>query len=148
MPRLSLFLLCAGLLWTYSSFGQTVTKPAQGSPIRKALMDAIRKPIEIELKQSVVFTPSFLNATADWAFGLMSLSQPGGKPIDYRHTAYWEAVKEGFFDNGVSVLWQRKNGIWIVQTYVLGATDVPYGCWWKKFGAPKAVLQYAETNCQ
>lgn len=147
MKRMGLVLLTLILLSTRLVFGQTVT-PAPGTPLRKALMDALRQPVEKELKQPVTFTVGTLNATGDWAFGLLTPTQPNGKPIDYRKTIHWEAIKEGVFDNGICVLWQRKQGLWTVRTYVLGATDVPYGCWWKEYGAPKSVLSLAEQNCE
>lgn len=128
-------------------YAQETTTPPPGAPLRKTLMDALRGPMEKELKQSVVFTVGTLKATENWAFGLLTPTQPTGKAIDYRNTPYWEAVKAGAFDDGICVLWQRKQDIWTVRVYILGATDVPYGCWWKEFGVPKSVLPYAEKDC-
>lgn len=116
--------------------------------LRKTLLDALRQPLQTELKQPVRFVVNRLTATADWAFGELRPTQPGGQLIVYKKTPYQPLIDDGIFDEGIYALWQRKQGRWSVRTYIVGATDVPYGCWWKEYGAPRAVLPYAEADCR
>lgn len=115
--------------------------PAQGSPERKALMDALRVPVESELHISVVFKVDQLKLLGDWAFLLAAPQQPNGKKIDYRGTRYAGALEAGAFDNGVCALFHKKDGQWKVVQYVLGATDVPYEDWPQKYGAPTSIFR-------
>jgi hypothetical protein len=104
-------------------------------------MDALREPVEKELKQKVKFNIDTLKVQADWAFMRGAPQQEDGKPIDYSKTAYQEAIKEGFFDEGICALLQRKDKEWKVITYVIGATDVPYVTWDKDYKAPAALFR-------
>ncbi|WP_460975709.1 hypothetical protein [Spirosoma knui] len=124
-----------------------MTVPALGTPLRKELLNAIRMPLEKELGQVILFEVKTLRTGGDWSFGELIPKRNDGKPIQYTNTPYAEAVKEGIFDEGISVLWYHQKGVWRVKTYVLGATDVPYGCWWKLFNAPKGIFTYTENRC-
>lgn len=54
---------------------------------------------------------------------------------------YQDAVDSGAFDDGIVALLRKVNGKWTVVQYVIGATDVPYVDWDKKYRAPKGIFR-------
>jgi hypothetical protein len=117
------------------------TTPAPGSPERKAIADALRAPVERELKQKVIFKIDRLKVQNGWAFLSGVPQRPDGGKVDYSSTPYKEAIKEGAFDDSIVALLRRKAGKWQVVKYVIGATDVPYVTWDKDYKAPSAIFQ-------
>jgi hypothetical protein len=115
--------------------------PAPGSPERRAITDALRSPVERELKQKVVFKIERLKLKDGWAFLSGVPQRPDGGRVDYSSTPYKEAINEGAFDDGIVALLRRKAGKWQVVKYVIGATDVPYVTWDKDYKAPPAIFQ-------
>lgn len=84
----------------------------------------------------------------DFAYYAGEVRDESGQEIDFRKTAYKEAVDDGIFDGpGTNALLKKVRGKWKVLTYVIGPTDVPWGCWWKEFKAPKEIFDYAEKDC-
>ncbi len=118
--------------------------PPPGSPERGAIMDAIRGPIVAELRQPVIFKVELLRVRDGWAFLKAQPRRPDGGPIDFKKTKFREAVAQGMFDGGVQALFKKVGTRWEVVDWSLGATDVPYGDWWKKYRAPKAIFDYGE----
>ena len=116
--------------------------PDKGSAERKAITDALRVPVERKLKQEVIFKIDHLKAQNNWAFLMGTPRRPDGGPIDYRNTAYAEAQKAGAFDDGVMALLHKVGGQWRVVQYVVGATDVAYLGWDRKFHAPAAIFPH------
>lgn len=133
-----------GLLLVAVALGQST--PAAGSPERKALMDAIRVPIQRDIGQKVQFKVDWLKVQGNWAFLKGKPIQPGGSDIDYSRTKYAQEVKDGVFGYGVQCLFKKKGSKWTVAKYVLGASDVPYTMWWKEFGAPKKIFDVSENG--
>lgn len=121
-----------------------VTTPRIGSPERTAMMDALRIPIERDLKQRIQFKIESIRRQGNWAFLKGMPLRQDGKKIDYSKTRYAEAVKQGAFGYGVCALFKKTGKTWKVAKYVLGASDVPYTTWWKQFGAPKAIFDVTE----
>jgi len=119
----------------------SVYTPKAGSAERKALMDALRIPVEKDLKQSVVFNVKTLHAQNGWAFLYGIPVRPGGKPIDYRRTPYQQAIDAGAFGSDVAALFHRVNGRWRVVRYVLGPTDVAWETWDRDYHAPSAIFK-------
>lgn len=115
--------------------------PERGSPERKAILDALRMPVEKQLKQSVIFKVDHLKVQVGWAFFIGKPQQPDGSAVDYSNTVYDEAVEAGAFDDGIVALLQSSGGKWRVKQFVIGATDVPYVDWDKKYRAPKGVFK-------
>ena len=120
--------------------GAATYTPEKGSPERKAIVDALRVPVEKKLKQPVIFKIDHLKVQGGWAFLLGAPQKPDGSAIDYRGTIYQDAVDAGAFDNGIVALLHNVNGKWKVTQYVLGATDVPYVDWDKTYKAPRAIF--------
>jgi hypothetical protein len=119
-----------------------VYTPEKGSAERKAIMDALRLPVEKKLNQPVIFKIDHLKVQNGWAFLTATPQKPDGSNPDYRGTAYQEAIEAGAFDNGVVALLHNVNGKWKVINYVIGATDVPYVDWDKTYHAPRAIFPF------
>ncbi len=115
--------------------------PELGSPARKAIMDALRVPVEKKLKQQVVFKTDHLRVKDGWAFLIGKPQRPDGSPVDYRETVFQNAIDSGAFDDGIVALLHEVNGKWRVVQYVIGATDVPYVDWDKKYRVPSAIFE-------
>ncbi|HXG64777.1 MAG TPA: hypothetical protein VNO70_06695 [Blastocatellia bacterium] len=115
--------------------------PKPGSAERKAIMDALRAPVEKELRKKTIFKIDHIKAQDGWAFVRGVPRQPDGSPMDYKGTVYEEAIKEGIFDDWICALLRRKGETWEVVTYAIGATDVPYDGWDKEFKAPSAIFK-------
>jgi hypothetical protein len=115
--------------------------PERGSSERQSIADALRLPVEKELKQKVVFKIEHLRVQGDWAF-LKGVPQgPDGGAVSYHGTSYQVAVDEGAFDDGIVALLRKREGKWRVVKYIIGATDVPYVEWDKEYKAPSAIFK-------
>ena len=144
MLKKSLFslLIIAGL--AAFSFAQKVYTPEKGSSERTAIMNALRVPVEKELKQKIQFSVQEFKSNGVWAFlSGDPQNMSGGKP-NYKGTPYQEAIEADMFDNNFFALLKKTGGKWKVITYAIGCTDVCYADWWKRYKAPKAVFPYTE----
>lgn len=132
------------LSFVSAAFSQQVYTPEKGSSERKAILDALRVPVERDLKQRIVFVTDNFKVQGTWAFVGGNPQTPGGGDPDYRNTKYWEAVNAGAFDNNIFALLKKAAGKWKVVIYAIGCTDVCYADWWRRYRAPKAVFPYTE----
>lgn len=132
------------LLVAAAAAAQSVYTPAKGSPERKAILDALRIPVERELKQKITFNARYFNVSGRWAFvGGDPLAIGGGRP-DYRGTEYQQAIDADMFDNNFFAILQKTGTKWKVVHYDIGCTDVCYASWWRRFKAPKRIFPYTE----
>ncbi len=123
---------------------QSARTPEKGSPERKAILDALRVPVEKELKQKIVFVTDHFKVQGTWAFvSGTPQTADGGRP-DYRNTEYWDAADSGAFDDNFFALLRKIGGKWRVVTKAIGCTDVCYADWWSRYKAPKAIFPYTE----
>ncbi len=137
-------LIVVVLLLSAAAFGQGVYTPEKGSAERKAILDALRIPVERELKQKIVFSAENFNVAGNWAFLSGDPQSPDGGQPDYRGTPYQEAKDADMFDNNFFALLRKTGGKWKVVHYAIGCTDVCYADWWRRYKAPKAVFPYTE----
>lgn len=132
-----------GILITFlSMFSLAQTTPKQGSAERKSIMEAMRIPIEKDLKQRVIFQVDHLKVQGQWAFFSGKNLTRAGKKIDYRKTRYKEAIEHGAFDDWTCALLKKTGKKWKVIQYAIGATDVVWDGWYREYGAPKAIFPY------
>lgn len=145
MLKKSLVSLAIIIAFTYTTFAQKVYTPEKGSAERTAIFNALRVPVEKELKQKVSFNAETFNVQGNWAFlsGEPLKADGGGRP-NYKNTPYQDAVDSGAFDNNYFALLKKSGGKWKVVTYAIGCTDVCYATWWKDHKAPKTVFPYTE----
>ncbi len=121
---------------------QSTYTPQKGSPERKAILDALRVPVERDLKQKIVFVTDDLKVQGTWAFVSGRPTKPDGSNPNLAGTAWADA--EDLFDNNFFGLLRKSGGKWRVVTHALGCTDVCYADWWKRHRAPKAIFPYTE----
>jgi len=131
-------------LWAAAASAQQVRTPDKGSPERKAILDALRTPVERDLKQKVVFVADTFNVFGNWAFVSGTPQRPDGKRPDYSITKYADAVESGAFDNNLFALLRKTGNKWKVTVYAIGCTDVCYLDWRRRYKAPKAVFPHTE----
>ncbi|MCB1533911.1 MAG: hypothetical protein KDJ44_04085, partial [Rhodoblastus sp.] len=70
--------LAATALWANLS-STFAYEPPRGSPVRAAIMDSIRIPVERELGPPVLLTVTALNVQGVWAFASVKAMRPDGK---------------------------------------------------------------------
>lgn len=143
-PLRCFILLFACLVLAPAGAGAQVYTPERGSPERANLMDAIRKPVQTELGRPVIFVVRHLKISGEWAFAILEPRNPDGSPMDYRGTPFEEDYAAGMMSNTVIALVEKHIDDWRVAEVVIGATDVPYGGWWRQYGAPRAIFPYTE----
>lgn len=121
---------------------QSVYSPEKGSAERKAILDALRIPVERDLKQKIVFVTDDLKVQGNWAFASGTPTKPDGGRPNLKNTA-WAEMGDLFDDNFFGLL-RKSNGKWRVVTHALGCTDVCYLDWWKRHRAPKAIFPHTQ----
>jgi hypothetical protein len=144
MLRKSLFILSIFLVFAGLAFAQNVYTPAKDSPERKAVLDALRVPVERDLKKKTTFAIDHFKIQGSWAFLYGKPRKADGSRMDYRGTKYQAAVNEGMFDDNFFALLRKTGGKWKVATFAIGCTDVCYATWWRDHKAPKTIFPYTE----
>jgi len=120
---------------------QGARTPAPGSAERRGIAEALRAPVEKELKQKVVFKIEHLKVSGGWAFLRGVPQRPGGGKVDYSATPYQQRIEDGVFDDWICALLRKRAGKWQVVKYVIGATDVVYEGWDEEYQAPSAIFR-------
>jgi hypothetical protein len=144
MLKRTLILSVAVLSLCAAVSAQPVHTPEKGSAERKAILDALRAPIERELKQEIVFVAEHFNVAGTWAFiGGVPQATGGGEP-NYRGTRYQSARDSDAFDNNFFAILRKTGGRWKVVHYAIGCTDVCYADWSSRYRAPKIIFPYTE----
>jgi hypothetical protein len=139
LKKLSISLF-AILILSCAAFSQKAYTPEKGSKDRTAILDALRVPVEKELKQKIQFSTETFKVQGNWAFiNGEPQSANGGEP-NYSITKYADAIEEGIFDNNFQALLKKTGGKWKVVTFAIGCTDVCWYGWDKDFKAPKAIF--------
>ena len=123
---------------------QQAHTPEKGSPERKAILDALRLPVERDLKQKVVFVADNFTVLGNFAFVSGTPQNANGGEPDYTRTKYADQYDTGAFDNNFFALLKKTAGRWKVTTYAIGCTDVCYADWWRRYRAPKGLFPYTE----
>jgi len=100
------------------------TVPA-GSPMRRAILDAVRPPVERTLGGPVEFVVRTLRVQGGWALVIADPQRPGGGRIDARR--YFSAddieVMDGLTVNAIVRL---RGGRWRLVDHAIGPGDVWY----------------------
>lgn len=142
MLRKSFFGSLIILIFAFSVFAQNAYTPDKGSAERGAILNALRAPVERELKQKIQFAVTNFKVQGNWAFlDGEPQNASGGKP-NYENTQYGEAIGAGMFDNNFFALLKKNGGKWRVVKYQIGCTDVCYLEWRAQYKAPKAIFPF------
>src|SRR5262245_4391306 len=97
----------------------TVETPQPGSAMRKAILDALREPVEDDLGQPVKFKVDVLRVQNGWAFVRGVPQRPDGGAIDYSTTGFKEEWAQGAFDDGYCALLWKDGKVWRVIAYAI-----------------------------
>ena len=128
------------LISAFSVFAQSLHTPEKGSVERTEILNALRAPVERELRQKIQFAVDHFNVQSNWAFlDGKPQTAAGGEP-NYKGTEHQKAIDYGAFDNNFFALLKKTGGKWRVVKYQIGCTDVCYLTWAKDFRAPKAIF--------
>lgn len=144
MLKKSILTLSIALVFAVSTVAQTVNSPGKGSAERTAILNALRAPVEKELKQKIQFSIQTIKTQGNWAFVNGEPQNAAGGQPNYKNTAYQDAIENGAFDNNFQALLKKSGGKWKVVTYAIGCTDVCWLGWDEQFKAPKAIFPNAE----
>ncbi len=114
-----------------------VETPLPGSPLRQTILEALRVPVQKDLKQKLVFRVDLLSVKDSWAYFRGQARKPDGSPIDYRRTKYWKQIQLGMFDDWLCALLKLQDGKWRVVEFLIGHTDEPSIDLLERYGAPR-----------
>ena len=115
---------------------------------KKAALEALNAPVSKKLTLPTQLEVGDYQTHANYAFVVASVRQSNGSPVDFNKTPFKSAYANGVFTDGVFGLLKYDNGRWKVIEYSLGATDMPFGCWWKVHKVPKALFSnYKDALC-
>jgi hypothetical protein len=117
-------------------------EPERGSAVRRGIVDALRTPVQSRLRKPVLFEIDHIRVQDGWAFVMARPRQPDGSAFDWRGTPLAGCRHDGLCDDGVAALLQRAGDGWRVVDVSIGATDVPWEDWDRKWGAPRAVFPF------
>lgn len=137
----------------FISFSQNrIYQPARGSEERKAQMDVLRNEFTPKFNgQKLIFEviDDFYKSNSSWAFIYVNVYQQGGKPVDFANSRYRKEYEEEMIDsNGIFALFRKSNNKWSLVAHIDFPTDVPIGCWWKEYQAPKALFGSAAQDAK
>lgn len=107
-----------------TSAQSNISHPGQGTPERKLILDGMRSTTESQLKiPDVQYSVKTINVMNDWAYVAASAQRKDGKRINPKEVCAYEIHGDRCITDIESVL-RKNNGIWKVDSYVAGATDV------------------------
>lgn len=117
-----------------------LSTPARNTDLRKALMDAARRPIEAEIGKKVIFVVSVLRTDGTWSYLQAVPHNPDGTAINWAKTPFAKEMKQGVMSDVAMVLMRRIEGRWEVVDHVFGPTDVYWFTWVDQFNLPEALF--------
>jgi hypothetical protein len=104
-----------------------LSTPVQSQPDkheRKAILAALRLPVEAQLGRKVQFVVTRLRKERAWAFVQAEPQRPGGKPIDGRR--YFGTNWENMDGLTTTAILRRSGRRWAIIELRIGATDAWY----------------------
>lgn len=144
MLKKILFSFAIVVFLTMTISAQKVTTPAKGSAERTAIFNALRVPVEKELKQKIQFSVQNFKVQGNWAFLEGVLQNTAGGEPNFKITDYQKRIDVDVFDNNIFALLKKTGGKWKIVTYQISCTDVCYLPWAKDYKAPKAIFPASE----
>lgn len=116
--------------------------PAVGTAQRKGVMDTVRKPVPMELKQSVEFLAHKIRICEQdgelFAFLIAALQRPGGAKVDWSITPYADADCSQLV---IALLHKRTGMPWSIMEVAICPTDVPWEAWPEQYFAPEGLFR-------
>lgn len=128
------------LFFISAASAQTSYTPARNSAERSAILNALRTPVEKELKQKIRFEVDQLKTDGRWAFAYTLLQNTAGKTPDLSNTSYADSIEAGMFGYNVTALLKKNGKRWVVVKYIIGCTDVCQADWQTKYKVPAGII--------
>ncbi len=122
-----------------AAFAQ-VAIPQPGTPLRAAILDALRPVVAKEIGGDIEFVVSTIRVLNGWAYVSAKPQRPGGAPIDWRATKFRRAWEQDMMSDLVLGLLQLQGGTWSVIEYEIGPTDVSWVEWIKQHSLPRILF--------
>ena len=148
----AIFIAMLLLAPAFSSCQKKTYTPARGSVERKVHMDLLRKEFTPKFNgQQLIFEVSgdIYKSEGNWAVIYVNVFQHGGKPVNFKNSKYKQNYEEGMMDsNGIFGLFRKSNNQWKLVAHADFPTDVPIGCWWKEYKAPKTIFGKAAQDAK
>ena len=135
-----LAVLAVAAVAVQAAVAQTVTPPP-GSPLRTAILDALRPVVEAEVGPPVEFVIEQFNVLGEWAFVRARPQRKGGGAIPYTYSRYQAFVDAGSFSGRVTALLRQTPIGWLVYGYDLGAGHAVWVEWQGFFPVPPDVFE-------
>ncbi|HVY19190.1 MAG TPA: hypothetical protein VHA70_03795 [Bauldia sp.] len=136
--------LVVALMMLFSSgfvaLADEAATPQPGSPLRTAILDAVRPIVQAEVGGTVEFQVYDLRVLGEWAFVTARPQRRGGAPVEWTYTRYQRWIDDGAFDEVVTALLRQTPNGWLVYEYDIGATDVVWTPWKDEFPVPPEVF--------
>jgi hypothetical protein len=104
-----------------------------GSPLRKQLFDLARPSVQKLVLHPFKFRGS-LKESGSWAFFLGEAVDSNERPIAHPESG----------NSDTCALWKKEKAVWLLVDYGYGFTNVFYGDWPERHGAPSILLGLAE----
>jgi hypothetical protein len=101
-----------------------VVEPAQGSILRKEVLDALRPAMDTHFKAPVIFRVKTLRVAESWAFVEADPLTASGKPFD-GPTVFGRQF-ESMSGLGIGAVLEHVRDKWLVRDETIGSSDV----WW------------------
>ena len=148
MKTLLTFFFVLQIAFGYAQKSKLNLAKDMSSADRKNIVEALKLKMQPDLKLKPKLVVKELWVKNGFAYFIGQAKAENGKAIDFTKTVYREQVEAGIFDgDGTNALLKKTGNKWKVLTYVIGPSDVPWGCWWKEYKAPKEIFDYAEKDC-
>lgn len=119
---------------------QRIIQVERSSPERKAILDAVRVPVERQLGIGVVFVVRRLVVYGDWAFASLAPRNEAGGRIDYRRTRIGRDFIPDLDSDTVHALLRRAGPSWTIVEEAFLPTDVVWEEWERKYRLPRRLF--------
>lgn len=112
---------------------------------KQKMLDALRPPIEHDLKQPVKFVGKEIQKCDNWALAITWPKQANGAAIDYSKTQYWQYYGDGG-GGPITALLKEENGSWRVAEYELGPARFSLPAWITKYNLEDCMAAFGVTK--
>lgn len=115
-------------------------EPPPGSPLRKAVLDAMRSRTERDLGPPIQYLIKGMNVEGGIAFVYATPQRMNGQKIDWRRFPFYPTMQAGGMTDEVAALLRFEGGAWRLEEYEFGFTDVVWIDWPTRYDFPEQLI--------